>query len=155
MRASAAVQGRWRTPARVAAVAAVLVYAWWVTDFRPFTWPIRIATSIPAVVLLVLGARDRRPRLPLRTWFASWRLTTGDQQTARPLWRGVVWRGGTMVWTLLIVAVAAWELMARLHLPRSLYPTLSSLSGSATRVHAVRFLAFVLWLLFGRDLLRR
>ena len=155
VRASAAVQGRWRTPARVAAVAAVLVYAWWVTDFRAFTWPIRIATTIPAVVLLVVAARDRRPRLPLREWFSSWRLTTGDQRPERPLWRRVVWRGGTVVWTLLIVAVTAWEVMARLHAPRSLYPTLSSLSDSATRAHAVRFLAFVLWLLFGRDLLRR
>jgi hypothetical protein len=140
----------------VAAVAAVLVYAWWVTDFRAFTWPIRVATAIPAVVLLVAAARDRRVRVPLRAWFASWRLTTGDgPERPRPLWRRVVWRGGTVVWSLLIVAVSGWELMARLHAPRSLYPTLSSLSDSATRLHAVRFLAFVLWLLLGRDLLRR
>jgi hypothetical protein len=51
--------------------------------------------------------------------------------------------------------ISTWELLARLHASRSLYPTLSSLSDSVTRVHAVRFLAFVLWLLFGRDLLRR
>jgi hypothetical protein len=155
VRAPAAVQGRWGTPARVAAVAVVLVYAWWVTDFRAFTWPIRIATTIPALVVLLLAGRDRRVRMPLRSFFASWRLTTGGQPPARPLRRRVVWRAGTVVWSLLIVAVSAWELQARLHAPRALYPTLSSLSDSATRLHAVRFLAFVPWLLFGRDLLRR
>jgi hypothetical protein len=153
VRAPAVVQGRWRTLVRVAAAAVVLVYAWLVTDFRAFTWPIRIATAVPAVVLLVLASRDRRVRLPLRVWFASWRLTTTDPRL--PLWRRVMWRSGTVVWTLLIVAISAWEVLARLHTPRSLYPTLSSLSGAATRLHALRFLAFVLWLLFGRDLLRR
>jgi hypothetical protein len=151
--ARAVAQSRWRTPVRVAAVAAVLVYAWLVTDFRAFTWPIRIATAIPAVTLLVLAARDRRVRVPLRSWFASWRLTTADPRP--PLRRRIVWRAGTVVWTLLIVAISAWEVLARLNTPRSLYPTLSSLSDSATRLHALRFLAFVLWLQFGRDLLRR
>jgi hypothetical protein len=101
----------------------------------------------------VLASRDRRVRVPLRVWFASWRLTTIDPRL--PLWRRVVWRSGTVAWTLLIVAISAWEVLARLHAPRSLYPTLSSLSDAATRLHALRFLAFVLWLLFGRDLLRR
>jgi hypothetical protein len=150
-----AVLSRWRSPARVAALVMVPVYAWWVTSFRPFTWPIRIATAVPGVLLLVLAARDRRVRVPLRAWFASWRLTASAQQPPLPLWRRIVWRAGTVVWSLLIVAISTWEVMARLHAPRSLYPTLSSISGSVTRVHAVRFLAFVLWLLFGRDLLRR
>jgi hypothetical protein len=153
VRASAVVQGRWRSPVRVAAVAAVLVYAWLVTDFRAFTWPIRIATVVPSVTLLVVAARDRRVRVPLRAWFASWRLTADDPRL--PLWRRIVWRPGTVVWILLIVVISVWEVLARLHTPRSLYPTLSSLSDSATRLHALRFLAFVLWLQFGRDLLRR
>jgi hypothetical protein len=159
VREPSAVQSRWRTPARVAAPVTVLVYAWWVTSFRAFTWPIRIATAVPGVLLLllllVLAVRDRRVRVPLRAWFASWRLTASAQQPPLPLWRRIVWRAGTVVWSLLIVAISTWEVMARLHAPRSLYPTLSSISGSVTRVHAVRFLAFVLWLLFGRDLLRR
>jgi hypothetical protein len=153
VRAPAVVQGRWRTPVRVAAAAAVLVYAWLVTDFRAFTWQIRIATAVPAVVLLVLASRDRRVRVPLRVWFASWRLATTGPRL--PFWRRVVWRSGTVVWTLLIVTISAWEVLARLHTPRSFYPTLSSLSDAATRLHALRFLAFVLWLLFGRNLLRR
>lgn len=150
-----AVLGRWRSPARVAAVTAVLAYSWWVTTFRPFTWPMRIATAIPGVLLLLLAARDQRRRSALRTWVASWRLLNGGHDQPLPLRRRIIWRGGTVVWTLLILAISAWELLARLHTPRSLYPTLSSLSDSVTRVHAVRFLAFVLWLLFGRDLLRR
>jgi hypothetical protein len=103
----------------VAAISAVLVYAWWVTYFRAFSWPIRIATAVPGVLLLVLAARDRRVRAPLRAWFASWRLTTAGQRPP-PLWRRIVWRAGTVVWSLLIVAVSAWEVMARLHAPRSL-----------------------------------
>src|SRR6266566_3896858 len=54
-----AVQGRWRSPARVAVVVFVLAYSWWVTTFRPFTWPIRISTAIPGVFLLLLAGRDR------------------------------------------------------------------------------------------------
>jgi hypothetical protein len=54
VREPSAVQSRWRTPARVAAPVTVLVYAWWVTSFRAFTWPIRIATAVPGVLLLVL-----------------------------------------------------------------------------------------------------
>lgn len=150
-----AVWGRWRSPARVAVITAVLTYSWWVTTFRAFTWPIRIATAIPGVVLLVLAARDQRRRTALRSWVSSWRLVEAAHNPPLPLWRRIVWRGGTVIWTLLIVGISTWELLARLHAPRSLYPTLSSLSDSVTRVHAVRFLAFVLWLLFGRDLLRR
>jgi hypothetical protein len=149
-----AVQGRWRSPARVAVVVLVLAYSWWVTTFRPFTWQIRVATAIPGVFLLLLAARDHRRRAALRAWVASWRLVQGRHEPS-PLWRRVVWRGGTVYWSLLIAAISVWELLARLHAPRSLYPTLSSLSDSVTRVHAIRFLAFVLWLLFGRDLLRR
>lgn len=150
-----AIQGRWRSRALVAGIGAVLVYSWWVTTFRPFTWPIRIATAIPGLLLLVVAARDRRRRAALRAWVASWRLVAEEPDPPLPLRRRVVWRGGTVVWSLLIAAIASWELLARVHAPRSIYPTLSSLSDSVTRVHAVRFLAFVLWLLFGRDLLRR
>lgn len=155
MRPLGGVQGRWRSPARLGAVTAVLVYSWWVTTFRPFTWPMRITTAIPGVLVLVLAARDRRRRAALRAWFATWRLVLEERDRQLPLRRRIVWRGGTVVWSLLIATISAWELLARLHAPRSVYPTLSSLSNSVTRVHAVRFLAFVLWLLFGRDLLRR
>jgi hypothetical protein len=149
-----AVQSRWRSPTRVAAVVSVLVYSWWVTTFRPFTWPIRIGTAVPAVVLVLLAVRDHRRRSALRAWVASWHLVEEGQEPAPP-WRRVVWRAGTVYWTPLIAAISIWELLARFHTPRSLYPTLSSLSDSVNRLHAVRFLTFVLWLLFGRDLLRR
>ena len=155
MRPLRGVQGRWRSPARVAVVTAVLGYSWWVTTFRPFTWPMRITTAIPGVLVLALAARDRRPRAALRAWVVTWRLVLEERDRQLPLRRRIVWRGGTVVWSLLIATISAWELLARLNAPRSSYPTLSSLSNSVTRVHAVRFLAFVLWLLFGRDLLRR
>jgi hypothetical protein len=139
----------------VAAVATVLVYSWWVTSFRPFTWPTRLATAIPGVLLLALAARDQRGRTALRAWVASWGLLVDRSGPRRPPRRRIAWRAGTVVWCLLIAAISMWELLARVNAPRSLYPTLSSLTDSVTRLHAVRFLAFVLWLLFGRDLLRR
>jgi hypothetical protein len=149
-----AVQGRWRSSARVAVIVSVLAYSWWVTTFRPFTVPIRVGTAVPAVFLILLAIRDRHRRIPLRTWVASWHLVEGGQEPA-PLWRRVVWRRGTVAWTVLIVGISVWELVARFHSPRSVYPTISSLMDSITRIHGMRFLAFVLWLLFGRDLLRR
>jgi hypothetical protein len=139
----------------VAAVATVLAYSWWATDFRPFTLPIRLATAIPGVLLLALAARDQRGRSALRAWVASWGLLVDRSEPRRPPRRRIAWRAGTVVWTLLIAAISTWEVLARVQAPRSLYPTLSSLSDSVTREHAARFLAFVLWLLFGRDLLRR
>ena len=150
----ASAQTRWRA-ARLLMVGAVLAYSWWVTTFRAFTWPMRVGTAVPGVVLLLVAARDRRRRLALRAWLSEWLAVLGEARPAVPVRRRVAWRAGTVVWSLLIAAIAGWELMARLHAPRAIYPTLSSLSDSVTRLHPVRFIAFVLWLLFGRDLLRR
>ena len=140
---------------RAAAAAAVLAYSWWVTTFRSFTWPIRIATALPGAVVLVAAWRDRRRRSSLRAWLSVWRAVLGRAHRSLPVKARVAWRAATVVWSLLIAAVAGWELMARLHSPRTEYPTISSMVGSLTQSHAVRFAVFVLWLLFGRDLLRR
>jgi hypothetical protein len=144
-----------RLTARPVVIVAVLAYCWWATTFRAFTWPMRIATAVPAVVLLVAAARDRRRRISLRAWMSEWRAVLGDAHRSLPVRNKVAWRAGTVVWSLLVAAVAGWELMARLHAPRSEYPTISSMVDALTQSHAVRFLVFVLWLLFGRDLLRR
>lgn len=150
-----AVQRRWRPAIRALAVVGVLAYSWWATTFRPFTRPIQIVTAIPGVVVLLIAARNRRRRLGLRVWLSEWKLALSEAHPATAMRHRVAWRAGTVVWSLLIAAIAGWELVARLNAPRSMYPTLSSLSDSVTRLHSVRFLAFVLWLLFGRDLLRR
>jgi hypothetical protein len=146
---------RRRLPGRAAAVAAVLAYSWWATTFRPFTWPIRITTALPGVVLFAAAARDHRGRARLRALLSEWRAVLGDTRSHLPVRGKVAWRAGTVVWSLLIAAIAGWELMARLNGPRSQYPTISSMVDALTQSHTIRFLVFVLWLLFGRDLLRR
>lgn len=144
-----------RLAGRAAIAVAVLAYSWWATTFRPFTWPIEVATAVPGVVLFFAAARDRRRRISLRAWRSEWREVLRGAYRSLPVEGKVAWRAGTVVWSLLIAAVTSWELMARLHSPRSEYPTISSMADSLTQSHAIRFLVFVLWLLFGRDLLRR
>jgi hypothetical protein len=144
-----------RLAGRAAIAAAVLAYCWWATTFRPFTWPIRIATALPGVVLFIAAARDRRRRISLRAWRSEWREALRGAHHSLPVESKVAWRAGTVVWSLLIAAVAGWELMARFHSSRSEYPTISSMADSLTQSHAIRFLVFVLWVQFGRDLLRR
>lgn len=144
-----------RLAGRAATAIAVLAYCWWATTFRAFTWPIRITTALPGVVLLIAAARDRRRRIKLRVWVSEWRAALKGAHRSLPVESKVAWRAGTAVWSLLIAAVASWELMARFHSPRSEYPTISSMADSLTQSHPIRFLVFVLWLLFGRDLLRR
>jgi hypothetical protein len=144
-----------RLAARAAVAATVLAYSWWATALRSFTWPMRVATALPGVALLVAASRDRRRRGSLRAWLSGWRAVLGSAHPRLPVRSKVAWRAGTVVWSLLIAAIAGWELIARLHGPRSQYPTISSMAGSLTQPHAVRCLVFVLWLLFGRDLLRR
>lgn len=140
---------------RAAIAVAVLAYSWWTTTFRPFTWPIEITTVLPGVVLFFAAARDPRRRISLRAWRSEWREVLRGTHRSLPVARKVAWRAGTVVWSLLIGAATSWELMARLHSPRSEYPTISSMADSLTQSHAIRFVVFVLWLLFGRDLLRR
>ncbi len=144
-----------RLAGRAAVVATVLAYSWWATTFRAFTWPMRITTALPGVVLFAAAARDHRRRAGLRAWLSQWRTVLGDAHPYLPIRSKVAWRAGTVVWSLLIAAIAGWELMARLNGPRSQYPTISSMADALTQSHAIRFLVFVLWLLFGRDLLRR
>ncbi|HZD75158.1 MAG TPA: hypothetical protein VE776_14925 [Actinomycetota bacterium] len=151
---SRALAGR-RLAARAAIVATVLAYSWWATTFRSFTWQMRITTALPGVVLLAAAARDHRKRITLRAWLSEWRTVLGDSHPSLPVRSKVAWRAGTVVWSLLIAAISGWELMARLNSPRPQYPTISSMAGALTQSHAVRFLVFVLWLLLGRDLLRR
>jgi hypothetical protein len=134
-----------------AACAGVVAWAWWATSLRPFTWPARVAISVP--VLVVLGDAFRRSgdRLHLVVWLARWRQGLTSSPRSRP--PGL--RAGSTVWAALIAAIAAWELVALFGSPRASHPTLSSISGPILAVHPARFLAFLLWLALGRDLLRR
>lgn len=62
---------------------------------------------------------------------------------------------GVAVWSVLVVALAAWELFALFHGPRHVYPTASSLLHEVDRSHPIRAVLFLAWLAFGWDLLKR
>jgi len=60
-----------------------------------------------------------------------------------------------VVWGAVIGAAVAWELFALFHLPRHLYPTFSSLYVAASRLLAVRVVAFAAWLALGIWIVRQ
>lgn len=119
--------------ALVVTILAVAGYAWWATGLRPFTRPALAATIGGGLASIALGARRPAPA----------------RATRRPL------RSGDIVWAMLFVALACWELVFFFHHPRADHPTLSSLANSVLQSHPARALAFVVWLVVGADLARR
>jgi hypothetical protein len=53
------------------------------------------------------------------------------------------------VWAALLLAIAAWELLAFFSSPRRDHPTLSSIADRIMSVHAGRALVFAAWLALG------
>ena len=110
-------------------------FVWWATELRPFTAPAFWVTLSAGVGTIALG----------------WRARPGAPATAP----GPEPRSGYLVWALLAAALAGWELVAFLQLPRAEHPTLSSLANAIFGSHAVRFMAFALWLAAGFGIARR
>ena len=106
-----------------------VVYAWWAAGLRPFTWPALLAVATAGAAAIVAGTRCRRD--PAR----------GPD--------------GALVWTVLVVLLAGWELAAYLQAPRAAHPTLSSLANEVLDWRPARAVAFVGWLLIGADFARR
>ena len=121
---------RGRLPCAVVA-AVVVAYAWWTAGLRPFTWPALAAVGAAGMGAIAVGRR-RRPRS---------RSSAGA-------------RGG-VVWAVLAVLVAAWELAAYVQHPRAEHPTLSALAGEVLDWRPARALAFCAWLAIGTGLARR
>ncbi len=105
-------------------------YAWWAAGLRPFTWPALIAVGVAGVAAVAVGAR-RRAR-------------TGASHS-----------GGAVVWAVLVVLLAGWEVAAYVQAPRVDHPTLSSLANQVVDWRPARALAFLLWVAAGVDLARR
>ncbi len=110
---------------------------------RPFRLESSVVTfSVAAVVLVLAAAFDLHRSLP--------RELAGNGST-QPVRHEPLRQKGIVAWALaggLVLAVELWELF---HVPRSLYPTLSSLAnelvGPGHRVG--RGVAFVCWGLCG------
>lgn len=128
---------RWRHHAAV--LLAVTAYGAVAAVADPMTWPVRIAVAAPVIVVVVALARGRHQ--PHRPWPRPDLLRAGPA----PL----------VVWTLLIVAVAAFNLGHFFAEPRSVYPTLSSLFEEPLSLYPVRAAAFAVWARLGWFLVAR
>jgi hypothetical protein len=116
----------------VAVVAAVLVYAWFASAFRPFTLPEEVMVTIPLVVAVFALLRSRPAAAE-----------DGDDV-----------RRGVWVWRALLAAFLVWELISFVSSPRSDHPTISSIGDWIMSTHAGRFAAFVAWLAAGYGMFR-
>ncbi len=114
-----------------APAAAVAVYAWWASALRPFSDASLVAVLGGGVAAMAAGA----------VWLPTVRLRHVPTL-------------GLLLWLLLVVGLAAWELASYLQHPRSEHPTLSSIANDVLAPHPVRALTFAVWLL-GAALLGR
>jgi hypothetical protein len=121
-------------PVAVAGIV-VLAYGWWFTDREPFS-PGAFRALVVAVVVLLIAAVVQRMRRGRR---AAHPATRG----APHFWAAVV------VWSLVVVAVVAWELISLRSLPRSAHPTISSMVEASEHHHVVRLAFYALWVWFG------
>ena len=119
--------GQQRRSIATPVVVVALVYSWIAASFRPFTWPMYVATAIPIIVCLPATFR----RMP----------AVRDEPSAP--------RRGTAVWIGLVVLLVAWELLAYFSSPRHDHPTLSTIADNAMSSHPGRAVAFALWLVLG------
>jgi hypothetical protein len=114
-------------------IAVALLYSWAAAYWRPFTWPMYIATALPIVAVLVVDRRHDRPA-----------------ENDRP-----PRRSGLAVWAGLFALALVWELAAYFASPRQDHPTLSTIADNIMSTHLGRTAAFALWLALGSVLFFR
>lgn len=125
-------------PLRAAAIVAFLGYTWVASSFGTFTWPARAVTLIPGIALLAYAGRHRPPRgLP------------------RALKESRDWRRGFVTWVVVALATGMLEMSAFMQAPRHEHPTLSSVVAAMMSMHLTKWVAWVLWLLFGAWLVKQ
>jgi hypothetical protein len=143
------------TSGKVVILALLAAYAWWAAGVRTFTWPARLLTGVPGLLLVLLGFLTPGVRHPTRTSGLDARHHLGTYRARRRAGLDVdpaAFLGGA-AWSLVVCAALAWELYAYTHGPRGAYPTLSSVIGELERNHIARTLALMLWVVAGWDLL--
>jgi hypothetical protein len=121
-------------PVAVAGIV-VLAYGWWFTDREPFS-PGAFRALLVAVVVLIVAAAVHRVRRGRRAADAATRAAPG-------FWAAVV------VWSMVVIAVVAWELIALRSLPRSAHPTISSIVEGSEHHHLARLALYAVWVWFG------
>ena len=119
-------------PRRAGAPALVTVgvlYALVAGTTEPFTWPANVLTALPIVALVALAVArwPRRPRV-------------AHPPGAHPV----------RPWVVLLVLVAAWELIEyAARGPRRAHPTLSSMADALDRHWLLKAVVFFGWLCLG------
>jgi multisubunit Na+/H+ antiporter MnhB subunit len=111
-----------------AGAAAVVAYGWWFTDRTPFTGGALVGLLVATVLLIGFAHAHRRRRSAPRDRVA---------------------RGGAVAWSVLVVAIVVWELLALHGAPRAEHPTISSFATRIERHHLVRVALFAAWIAFG------
>jgi len=120
---------------RAPAIGGAAAYAGLAATFAPFSWPMRLATAFPCVILVGVATH--------RGWLRDGPV---DGAPLRAL--------GLATGLVLLAAIGSFQLSLYLSAPRADYPTLSSLAGSAFEHLPVRATAFAAWLASGWYLVR-
>ncbi len=127
-------------PTWVAAlIGPAVAFAWWATGLRPFTDPPLVTVPLSGLAAMALGARWLPPRTPPPPCLPI------QGAARRPL----------LLWGVLAISLAAWQLAAFLQQPREEHPTLSSLANALFENRPARAIAFLLWLAGAAALARR
>jgi hypothetical protein len=119
-------------------VAAGAAYALGAATTTPFTWAANIVTAVPIVVLVVLA-------------FVRWPARPQPLVLPAPQRAGHPYRP----WSVLVVVVAAWELVEYLARgSRGAHPTLSSMADAVGRHYVGTAVLFFAWLCLGGLIVR-
>jgi hypothetical protein len=119
---------------RLFVLVALVAYGWWVTSLEAFSVAATVAVVGSGCVAVVAGLAWRRRH-------ASAHAVPTPIETR-----------GVSGWGAIAVAVVAWQVAAYLQAPRSEHPTVSSITNTMLDAHAVRALAFAIWLFLAARL---
>ncbi|MHB1548163.1 MAG: hypothetical protein ACYCX8_05440, partial [Acidimicrobiales bacterium] len=150
----------------------LLVWAWLDAHTRTFTLPAELSAGIAIAAAYAAAYARRRHRLRAAERGPGGSRSTGpsrpepggtepggldgdggDSTSSRS--GSLLTRRTLVVWGTIIAIAVAWELFTLFHLPRHLYPTFSSLYVAASRLLAVRVVAFAAWLALGIWIVRQ
>jgi hypothetical protein len=113
-----------------------LAYAVGASFTHPFTTAADVVTAVPLGAAVVVALR---------------RIRSGSGSPLAPaaIGRRVPAVSGWLMWGAVIAVVGGWELYCLANLPRSRYPTLSSLIDMLDSTRVGKALAFAAWLALG------
>jgi hypothetical protein len=121
----------------------LLAYGWWVTELRPFSWPVLLAVESAGVAAITVGLWRRRRSGAVGAAVPG----AAPARPRRP--------EGLAVWVGLLALLAAWQMQAYLQQPRSEHPTISLMIDGALDTQPARVVAFAAWVVAGYGLARR